>query len=248
MIRPPLCAMRAKTPSARTGVALVFTPGCISRMRTKPSANGSGSVASSSLNATVPPLKSTTTRTKPGWSAMRICVAVSGAAEAACGSTRQTTTAATTPAQKRMPATIRPQPGDRQPMIGCRSAPKSAASAHSACRICLTWVAFATGGRDGRPEGEHERDGPGLAEVRSQSPHAERTAGRTPPLPIGSDEHGSTATHGGAEDQACDRPDRRCLRPDRHRTAVHRSSPRALLRLRRPGPAARGTHRRGRPA
>jgi lipopolysaccharide/colanic/teichoic acid biosynthesis glycosyltransferase len=32
-------------------------------------------------------------------------------------------------------------------------------------------------------DGEHERDGPGLAEVRSQGPHVEGTAQTTPPLP-----------------------------------------------------------------
>src|SRR6185295_4624567 len=103
--------------------------------------------------------------------------------------------AETTPTQRRTRRTIRLPSGGRQfrrrlhAGLRRRGTLKFAASAHLACRTRRTWVALGPGGRDGRPEGEHERDGPGVAEVRSQSPHAERTAGRTPPFPPGPDEH-----------------------------------------------------------
>jgi hypothetical protein len=56
---------RAATPSDVTGEAVVVTPGSVTRTRARPS-NGIGSGDSTSFACSVPPLKSTTTRTKAG--------------------------------------------------------------------------------------------------------------------------------------------------------------------------------------
>ena len=66
VILPESWAMRAKTPSSRTGSAVVRTPARVSGSRTKPSGNGLGSVATTSPVSTRPPVKSMTTRTNPG--------------------------------------------------------------------------------------------------------------------------------------------------------------------------------------
>src|SRR4051812_31667108 len=89
---------------------------------------------------------------------MRILVAVSGAAVACGASTRKATAAPRTVANGRM-----------ERLYG-----------NLACIRPVTWVTLFRG-RMSRPRiGEHERDGPGLAEVRSQLPQAERTTRLTP--------------------------------------------------------------------
>jgi hypothetical protein len=87
-IDPDRCTIRALTPCWVTAGAPVVMPTRVTRTRARPS-NGWGSGDSTSFRCNVPPVKSTTTRTKAGWLPMRIWVAVR-AAEAAAGRTQAT--------------------------------------------------------------------------------------------------------------------------------------------------------------
>ena len=65
-MEPDRCTIRAVTPSWVTAAAPVVMPTRVTRTRARPS-NGWGSGDSTSFRCSVPPVKSTTTRTNAGW-------------------------------------------------------------------------------------------------------------------------------------------------------------------------------------
>src|SRR4029079_4004555 len=75
----------ARTPLARFAAAVVIAPAFVISSRARPVWSMLPGAISTSLPRTVPPVKSTTTRTKPRWLAIRIFVAVT-AADAEAGS------------------------------------------------------------------------------------------------------------------------------------------------------------------
>src|ERR1044072_5894060 len=76
----PALLMRARTPHPLTSPGRTTMPRCAMTTRAAPSA-GLGSVASTSLSFTAPPVKSTTTRTKAGRAPMRTSDAARAAGE-----------------------------------------------------------------------------------------------------------------------------------------------------------------------